>query len=233
MKNDNLIFNGKFEFNKDVASCFDDMISRSIPEHETMRYLIDRIARRFVRKGNILDIGCSSGLSVDKLINDYKENNFILIDSSKAMIDLCTEKFRNNKNALISTCDLLESNLNIITNVDVVLSIFVLQFIPTEYRQNVLNNIYRTMNDGACILLAEKNIQEYSSNTELFREEYYNLKQKQGYSLEQIETKRKALQNSMFPDTMSGTIKMMNNQGFKNVEVVWKCLQFTLYIGIK
>lgn len=232
MKNDNLIFKDKFEFNKEVANCFDDMISRSIPEHETMRYLIDRIARRFIKDGNVLDIGCSSGLSVDTLINDYK-NNFILIDSSKAMIDLCTERFSKNKNALISTCDLLESNLNIITNVDVVLSIFVLQFIPTECRQNVLNNVYRTMNDGACILLAEKNVQEYSSNTELFREEYYNLKQKQGYSLEQIETKRKGLQSSMFPDTMSGTIIMLQNQGFKNVEIVWKCLQFTFYIGIK
>lgn len=232
MKNDNLIFKDKFEFNKDVANCFDDMISRSIPEHEMMRYLVDRIARRFIKNGNILDIGCSSGLSVDTLVNDY-ENNFILIDNSKAMIDVCTERFNKNKNALISTCDLLESNLNIITNVDVVLSIFVLQFIPTEYRQNVLSNVYRTMNDGACILLAEKNIQEYSSNTELFRDEYYNIKQKQGYSAEQIETKRKALQSSMFPDTMSGTIRMMNNQGFKNVEVVWKCLQFTLYIGIK
>ena len=59
----------QWEFNKEVTDVFPDMLSRSIPGYDSMRELVYRMARNYVKEGtNILDIGCSTGLSSELLI---------------------------------------------------------------------------------------------------------------------------------------------------------------------
>lgn len=52
---DNVDVKGKrWEFDDEVAKCFDDMLERSIPNYETMRTLVYNVGKHFVKPGSKL-----------------------------------------------------------------------------------------------------------------------------------------------------------------------------------
>lgn len=62
-----------FEFNEDVVSVFDDMISRSVPFYDEIhRILLDVIDRTFTGGGLIYDLGCSTGTTISLIDKHLK-----------------------------------------------------------------------------------------------------------------------------------------------------------------
>ena len=87
---------GKWEFNADVASVFEDMLSRSIPGLKDLRNQIKLITGYTIPLGgSILEIGCSDGqqiASIKELQESLKIIKLYGIDNSQEMIDIATEK---------------------------------------------------------------------------------------------------------------------------------------------
>lgn len=80
---------GSWKFDESVAEVFTDMLSRSIPGYDNMRELMFRMARNFLRPhSNVLDIGCSTGLSSKELVEceEAEMCDFTLIDVSEPML---------------------------------------------------------------------------------------------------------------------------------------------------
>lgn len=89
MSRDEVVQDKPWEFNEEVSEVFSNMLSRSIPDYENMRDLLFRMARNFVTPySNVLDIGCSTGLSAKRLIEckEAEKTDFMLIDISEPMI---------------------------------------------------------------------------------------------------------------------------------------------------
>ena len=58
----------RWEFDAEVTRVFDDMLSRSIPQYETMRQVVLDLALRFARDGtDVVDLGCSRGEAMGRL----------------------------------------------------------------------------------------------------------------------------------------------------------------------
>ena len=52
----------RWEFDSEVATVFDEMLERSIPQYQTMRNAVFELGRRYVRPGTaIVDLGCARG----------------------------------------------------------------------------------------------------------------------------------------------------------------------------
>ena len=65
---DNIQQVGDFVFDQNVASVFDDMVSRSVPFYLETQMMALRLACNFVRsKTNIYDLGCSTGTVLGEL----------------------------------------------------------------------------------------------------------------------------------------------------------------------
>src|SRR3546814_18203863 len=66
-----------FAFNKEVATVFDDTVSRSVPYYDEMQRMTVELVRDFaVDDTNIYDIGCSTGTTmalIARFIRDTKE----------------------------------------------------------------------------------------------------------------------------------------------------------------
>ena len=61
---DNVTPNDKWEFNKEVAKCFVDMLERSIPDYRSMRNLVFEIGEKYIQPDTwLVDVGCSTGLA--------------------------------------------------------------------------------------------------------------------------------------------------------------------------
>ena len=94
-KIDNLTFNNKWEFNEEVASCFGDMITRSVPQYHIIQDLIIDLINSYISNNNIealsvVDLGCSNGLMIKKLCDNLKNKlnklSIVGIDNSEPMI---------------------------------------------------------------------------------------------------------------------------------------------------
>src|SRR3954454_20352161 len=87
---------GKWTFDENVTRCFTDMLSRSIPDYDTMRKLVLDLGSSFVQpRTDILDLGCSRGDGLAPFIDRFGAGNrFVGLDESQPMIDACSERFK-------------------------------------------------------------------------------------------------------------------------------------------
>ncbi len=231
MKKDNINpINKKWEFDKDVTKVFGDMLSRSIPNYDTMRELCFRVGKNFIKCGNISDIGCSNGLASEKFIKNYG-NNFYLSDVSTPMLDACRGKYKDYKNVHIMYHDLRQGIP--VANNDLIISCLTIQFTPIEYRQDILQSIYEGLNDEGALILVEKVLGNSSKIDNILVDEYYDIKRENGYTEELIQNKRKSLEGVLVPLTASFNEHLLTSVGFKKVDCFWRCLNFCAWVAIK
>jgi tRNA (cmo5U34)-methyltransferase len=233
-----------FEFNEDVVSVFDDMISRSVPFYDEIhRILLDVIDRTFDGGGLVYDLGCSTGTTISLIDQHLKSQNkknldaktlpsYVGIDNSEPMLKKCLEKLKANKveNVELKCQDLQNTQFE---KSKLVIMNYTLQFIPVEERKELLSKIYASLETGGAFLLAEK-LQSPDPNIENFITDlYYDFKRRNGYSELEISQKREALENVLVPLTPKNHMEMLTEAGFTKVEMIFRWYNFACYLGIK
>jgi tRNA (cmo5U34)-methyltransferase len=222
----------KWEFDEEVTKVFGDMLSRSIPNYDTMRELCFMVGRNFVRENGIVsDIGCSNGLASDKFVNAFPNVKFYLSDVSEPMLDACRKKYEGNENVVVLNHD-LRNGVPMKGN-DLVIASLTLQFTPIEYRWNILQSIYDSLNQGGALILVEKILGSNARIDNILVNEYYNIKRENGYSEELIQNKRKSLEGVLVPLTSDFNEHLLTMCGFKEIDCFWRCLNFCAWVAIK
>lgn len=226
----------QWEFDQEVAECFDDMLKRSIPQYKEMRNLVFKIGKKYVKhKTDIVDLGSSRGRAIEPFISKYGSyNTYHLVEKSRAMLNKLKEDFKHYSKVdvvRIRDLDLREEYPNV--NASLTLSILTLQFIPIEYRQNIITNIYDNLIDNGAFILVEKVIGNTAELDNAFVDIYYDLKEKNGYSREKIEKKRKALEGNLVPVTPKWNEELLKMAGFRKVDCFWRWCNFAGWVAIK
>ena len=235
-ENDHYIPNSQWEFNGEVTKVFQDMISRSIPGYDAMRELVFRMARNFVKEGtNVLDIGCSTGLSSEKLIATYGPKcSFVLTDVSQPMLEKCRLKYADEIQqgyVTVKFSDLREQLP--VKGCSIILSCLTIQFTPIEYRQFIIENIYRSLEPGGAFIFVEKVLGNSAALDRCMVNEYYDIKRENAYTEEQIQTKRKSLEGALVPLTSDMNSRLLETAGFRKIDCFWRFLNFAAFIAVK
>lgn len=221
----------KWEFDEEVAKCFDDMLERSIPDYDSMRRLVFDIGKRYAKRGkSVMDIGCSNGLAVTPFVHNL-DNHFLLCDVSEAFLEMCRETFKDNKNVEIINHDLRNGVPKL--ECSLILSILTIQFTPIEYRQKIVKSIYDNLETGGAFIFVEKLLGSTYDIDSLLVDEYYSMKSEHQYTNEQIMTKRKSLEGVLVPVTEKWNLDLLKAAGFEKVECFWRYLNFAGYLAIK
>lgn len=237
---DDIYPDGKWVFDEEVADCFENMLTRSIPQYSVMRescaeLVFDKLSEK--DNFNILDMGCSDGLNIRAMLKLFKNRgHFLGIDVSQPMIDKAKNIFSivnsvNDNQVDIEYCDLRTDFPD--SMFDAILSVLTIQFTPIEYRQNIIQSVYNHLNDGGCFIFVEKVLGNSSNLNDLFVKNYYKLKRKNDYSEEQIERKRLSLEGVLVPVTNDWNIDLLKQAGFREIDVFWRWMNFVGYIAIK
>lgn len=225
-------FGNKFSFDENVTACFSNMLERSIPTYQLMRELIFLLSCNYASNTTILDIGTSLGDSIYKLACEFKNSNFIGIENSDSMFNKATERFSEFNNVEIRKHD-IRQKLYLQDNCGLILSILTIQFTPIEYRNQILENIYKLLTDNGAFIFVEKVIGNNASMDSLFVKTYYQIKENNGYSFEEIQRKKLALEGVLVPVTAKWNEELLKMAGFSKVECFWRCLNFSGWIAIK
>jgi tRNA (cmo5U34)-methyltransferase len=233
---DHTLPEGRWAFNAEVTTVFENMLSRSIPQYEVMRRACFEVACRYVQPDTtILDLGCSRGEAIASLLDRYKEqNHFVGVEVSEPMLEAARERFREDierGRVEILSMDLRREYPEV--EASVTLSVLTLQFTPIEYRQRIVAEVYRHTREGGVFLLVEKILGASAEIDEVLVETYYGLKREQGYSEEEIERKRLSLEGVLVPVTARWNEELLRDAGFRQVDCFWRWMNFAGWVALK
>ncbi len=225
-----------FEFNKEVASVFDDMLNRSVPFYLESIKRQSQLTAEFYQQGSrIYDLGCSHGNVGMLILDQLKSRKFsmVAVDNSKPMIKKYLKRLEKHDNAqqIELVCGFLEDIQ--IKKASVVLINLTLQFLDIEKRDDLIRKIYQGMNSNGILLLTEKTIHSSKVIDDLQIKFYKTFKLENGYSRLEISQKRDALEKVLIPDTIETHKNRILNAGFKTVDVWLKWFNFASMIAIK
>ena len=227
-----------FDFGKDTAPVFDDMLERSVPYYDEIQKMIGELVTDFAAEGTaIYDLGCSTGttfLQIARTVPRDLNVRFVGIDSSPEMLEIARQKL--TEAGFDRPLDLECADLNAGVRIDgasVVLMILTLQFIRPLYRQRLIRSICEGLTENGALILVEKVLGENSTFNRLFIHHYYEMKKENGYSELEIAQKREALENVLIPYRFEENKELLREQGFRHVDVFFKWYNFCGMIATK
>jgi tRNA (cmo5U34)-methyltransferase len=223
----------RWAFDEEVTRVFDDMLERSIPQYEVMRSVVLDTATTFAIDGtDVVDLGCSRGEAMGRLETVIESRcNFVGVEVSPPMLKASYERFQDKPHVSVYNLDLRKSYPKV--RASVTMAVLVLQFIPIEYRQRIIRNIYQHTIPGGCCILVEKVLGANAELDEYMVESYLRHKSLNGYSQDQIDRKKLSLEGVLVPVTARWNEELLSGAGFDGVDCVWRWMNFCAWIGVK
>jgi tRNA (cmo5U34)-methyltransferase len=224
-----------FEFNKEVAEVFDDMLHRSIPCYaETRAMILELVGNFYIRGSTVYDLGCSTGIMIHALTEQLPGIARIVgVDNSQPMIEKARQRLArvDTKTEIDLRCaDLRDLPIE---RASVVIMNYTLQFIRPLNRPRVLKHIFDGLEPGGAFILSEKVIEESNATTQLFIDMYYRFKRRQGYTELEISRKRERLENVLVPFEVDEQLRILREAGFSDCGIFFKWHNFASFVAIK
>ncbi|MDR4503521.1 MAG: carboxy-S-adenosyl-L-methionine synthase CmoA [Candidatus Scalindua sp.] len=225
-----------FNFGKETAAVFDDMLERSVPFYNEIQRMLCEIAVDFAADGtHVYDLGCSTGTTLLNICKAVKKDvRYIGIDYSQDMLNRCRVRFSESKvtKEYSLTCMDLNNGINI-TNASVVIMNLTLQFVRPLHRDHIIKNIYNGLCENGCLILIEKVLGNNSDFNRMFIKYYYEMKKRNGYTELEISQKREALENILIPYRLDENRDLLKKAGFDHCDTFFKWYNFCGLVALK
>ena len=219
-------------FGNKVANKFEKHIKQSVPLYNEGHELILMISDFFISKDSLVyDIGCSTGNLVKKISSRHRKKDFKIfaLDIEKEMINFAKKKNSDKKIKYLNK-DIVKHKLN---KCDLIISHYTMQFVQPKHRQLLFDKVYKSLNWGGALIIFEKVRANDARFQDMVTSIYYNYKELQGFTPEEIYNKTKSLKSVLEPFSSEANIDMMKRAGFKDIMSLQKYICFEGWIAIK
>lgn len=234
---DHVLASGKWAFDGDVARVFDDMLARSIPQYELMRRTTLDVASHFADRNPaaIVDLGCSRGEALAPFVERYGAKRLhVGVEISEPMADAVAARFAHEiAGGFVSIRREDLRRYYPPERAAVVLAILTVQFVPIEYRLRLLRSAWASLEPGGCLVLVEKVLGATADLDALMVDRYLAMKRDHGYSEEEIERKRLALEGVLVPVTAAMNVDLLRGAGFVEIDCFWRWMNFAGFVGVR
>jgi len=190
-----------WKFDKHVSEYYLEHVRSHIPDFNTV---IDKTIECCIsscdKEDLILDFGCATGYTLDKL-HQAGFRNLCGADSSQDMLNKCVSPAK-----YICTDNIPKLQFKaIIAN-------WVLHF--NFNKEQLIKNIYDQLENNGIAIISDK-----LSQSKFIQDRYYNWKQSQGVSIDDIQRKEQSLIGVMNLHPIGYYYDTLTSVGFKSVEV--------------
>ena len=229
---DRVVPSGRWAFDAEVTEVFDNMLERSIPQYRSMRDAVLRVGRTFVTTNpHIVDIGASRGEAIAPFVEEFDQRGkFIAVEPSAPMAAALRHRFDQ---APVNVIEMDARRVELGDNIDLVLSVLTLQFIPIEHRQRLVKRLYDGLRPGGALILVEKVLGGDTVVNEMMVDIYHRLKMANGYTREDVDRKALALEGVLVPVTAYWNEELLARSGFASVECFWRWMNFAAWVAVK
>lgn len=220
----------KTHFNE-ASEVYDNLVQKTIPKYDEM---IQALVNAIPEKENlrILDLGCGTGNITQKVKERFPDAKITCLDISDKMIEVAKEKLAEYDNIEFVLGDF--TIVDIIDDYDAIISSLALHHIKDENDKRAMYQcIYDSLKQDGVFYNAD--VMEASSkyNTKLnerITDKYMAEKQLSIDEMQEHKSKRK---HNDHPITLKDHIKLLEDVGFKEIDVIWKYYQNAVYGGTR
>jgi tRNA (cmo5U34)-methyltransferase len=231
-KNEN--YPQKFHFDSKVTQVFDDMLSRSIPLYKDLvQFVTCEAIKAYQPNSYLLDLGCSTGLVLKQILHQTQNFKVKAFDNSPSMIHKAQENLKPyaSHHQLEFLCeDITRSHL---ATSSVIIMSYTLQFIAIKKRIELLTKIYNALAPKGIFILSEKTYHADPFFQATDQSHYDHFKKQNGYSLEEIERKKRALEGVLIPMGEDHILDMLKTAGFQHIYSPYKWHSFQTFFAYK
>ncbi len=226
----------RWEFDGSVAECFEDMLRRSIPQYDVMRTTCFNLACGFVREGtDVVDLGCSRGGAMAPLVDKFGARcRFVGVEISEPMLAVVRGRFDGLIRA--GVVEIRETDLRKEyppVRASVTMAVLVTMFLPINYRMELLRRVWEHTAPGGALIYVEKLLGSTAQMDRLLVERYHETKVRNGYTSDEIDRKRCALEGVLVPVTARWNEECLRAAGFDQVECFWRWMNFAGWVAVK
>ena len=226
----------RWRFDDSVTHVFDDMLRRSIPQYDVMRRAVFDVGLNFVQPGtHVVDLGCARGEALACFLAACgRANQYVGVDTSQPMLEAVRERFAAEIDAgvvRILDADLRDAYPRV--NASLTLCVLTLQFTPIECRPRIVTDLFRNTAPGGAVILVEKLRGTSADLDQILIANYHALKSANGYTAEEIERKRLALEGVLVPLTARDNEELLVTAGFEGVECFWRWMNFAAWVAVR
>lgn len=258
---DDLAPGSDYMFGAEVAARFEDVVApRQVPGYEHMRLRVLQVAHEFVRPGaDVLDLGTSRGKMLRDLVASFSpagsgeadkitDVGYLGVDSEDEMLDHGRADLSDLLSALADiscappSIELRKHDLRAglpeppsPRGYALVTSVLTVQFVPVEYRQELLTQVYDSLVPGGALVMVEKVLGNCVATTALLAKIHESDKGRNGLSPSAVVNKRDAIEGVLVAHRSQENRHLLVQAGFAahRIETFWRDLAFEAVVAIR
>ncbi len=220
----------KKHFNE-AAEDYDEIIRKTLVDYDDMiEALINAIPSQ--ESPRVLDLGCGTGNITKKLLERFSDARVTCLDISEVMIEKAKVKLADYDNIEYVIGDF--TIIDIIDNYDAIISSLALHHIPTiDEKREMYQHIFDALNTDGVFYNADviKANSEYNQQLNERISNQYMIDQ--GVSTDIMDNHKQKQEDNDVPITLVEHLKLLEDVGFKNIDVIWKHYSNAVYGGTK
>lgn len=225
---------GEWRFDQDVSKAFDSHVRKSVPFYDEIQRMVVELSEYFVQDQSVIyDLGSSTGETLKLLSTEHagKEDvQFIGFDLSESMINEARKKV-DRPNVRFHHKNIMDVEFS--PPAHFITSLFTLQFLTLAERRILLARINQGLIEGGGFLIVEKVCADHSLFEDIWTELYWDFKQRQGLTPEQILEKANSLRGILRPLTTEENRDILFKTGFSRVEIFFKWYNWAGFLAVK
>ncbi len=201
------------------SSEYDRKIRQTIPYYDEFYKQVIELVGIFQKSAiRWLDIGCGTGKMGDVAFQNVELEKLVFCDYSDEMIRIAKERC-SCPNAEFSVCDV--QNLAYINEFDVVTAIQVNHYLHMDERRLALKKCYEALKENGLFISFENFSPFTDVGKSICLEKWKRYQMRQGKSTDESKKHIDRYDKDYFPITLEEHLKLMQNCGFKAVEILW------------
>ena len=198
---------------------YDPKIKQTLPYYEDFyKQVIELVKVHNSKDLAWLDVGCGTGKMGSVAFGNLELQKFVFCDCSEEMIQIVQNSFKDKKaEFLVSDVQ----KLSYVEEFDVVTAIQVNHYLYKDERRTVLQKYYEALKENGLFVSFENFAPFTDIGKRIGLEKWRNYQISQGKSPEESEKHIQRYGKDYFPITLTEHMELMQECGFKVVEILW------------
>ncbi len=202
----------------DVAE-YDKQIKRTLPFYEEMiQQIVDIVRLLDLQSLRWLDVGCGTGKMARTALDNFDIQKMVCIDVEESMLEWA-EKLCNHEKVEFLQCDVRELPYQEMFNI--LTAIQVNHYFKKDERIAAIKNCYDALEENGIYISFENFAPDSEECTRLYLERWKDFQIANGKTKEEAELHIKRYGQSYFPISISESIELLKDCGFRVVEILW------------
>lgn len=210
---------------------YDEKVKKTLPYYKDFyKQVIDIVKIQFEKSLTWLDIGCGIGKMAEIALSMSNIEKFVFCDNSVNMLEIARQRFES-ENTEFTTSSILELHSH--TQFDVITAIQVFHYFEREERIRAIKKCYEMLHTNGIFVTFENFAPQSKVGKKLFLERWKLYQLSQGKNIAKCNGHIDRYGKEYFPISISEHLKVLEQCGFENVEIIWVSNMQVGLLGIK